>query len=358
MRSTLPLLALALAASLLLSACGSEAPLAPRIAAAPDIELIVVAPDKAVRERVWDGVVEAVHSATLSAQTGGRVLELPFDVNDYVKAGDVVVRFTDVEQQSAQRQARAALSAAQAAASEAEAEFKRISEIFGRRLVSRAQLDQATARRDATRAQLESAQAAVKAASETLDYTVVRAPYSGIVTQRFVEVGETVSPGQPLIAGLSLDRLRLQVRVPQSDVEAIRANGRAVLLLDDGRRVEAEKVTVFPYADPATHSFSVRVDLPEADTGLSPGMAAKVAFVVGEDERLLLPASSLVKRSEVTAAYVVGESGLALRQLRLGHRMGDRIEVLSGLSAGERVAADPVAAGLWLEQQRRERSDG
>lgn len=358
MRPTSLSLAIALAAGLLLSACGSEAPPAPRSLAAPDIELIAVAPDSAARERVWDGVVEAVHSATLSAQTGGRVLELPFDVNDYVKAGDVVVRFTDVEQQSAQRQARAALAAAQAAASEAEAEFKRVSEIFERRLVSRAQLDQATARRDATRAQLESAQAAVKAASEQVDYTAVRAPYSGIVTQRFVEVGETVRPGQPLIAGLSLDRLRLQVRVPQSDVEAIRGNGRAFLLLDDGRRIEAERVTVFPYADPATHSFSVRVDLPEAETGLSPGMAAKVAFVVGEDARLLLPASSLVKRSEVTAVYVVGETGLALRQLRLGHRIGDRIEVLSGLNAGEQVAADPVAAGLWLEQQRRERSDG
>lgn len=358
MRTTSLSLAIALVAGLLLSACSSEAPPAPSNAERPDIELIAVAPDSAVRERVWDGVVEAVHSATLSAQTSGRVLELPFDVNDYVKAGDVVVRFTDVEQQSAQRQARAALAAAQAAASEAESEFKRVSEIYERRLVSRAQLDQATARRDATRAQLESAQAAVKAASETLDYTVVRAPYSGIVTQRFVEIGETVRPGQPLVAGLSLDRLRLQVRVPQSDVEAIRGNGRAILLLEDGRRIEAEKVTVFPYADPATHSFSVRVDLPEAETGLSPGMAAKVAFVVGEDARLLLPASSLVKRSEVTAAYVVGETGLALRQLRLGHRIGDRIEVLSGLSAGEQVAADPVAAGLWLEQQRRERSDG
>jgi RND family efflux transporter MFP subunit len=358
MRRALIRLLPVLSIGLLLAACGDDAVLQPQPEVEPAIELRIVELDRAGRERVWDGVVEAVHSATLSAQTGGRVLELPFDVNDYVKAGDVVVRFTDVEQQSAQRQARAALGAAQAAASEAEAEFRRVSEIFERRLVSRAQLDQATARRDATRAQLESAQAAVKAASETLDYTVVRAPYSGIVTQRFVEVGETVRPGQALVSGLSLDRLRLQVRVPQSDVEAIRANGTASLLLADGRRVEADKVTVFPYADPSTHSFSVRVDLPEADTGLSPGMAAKVAFVVGEDERLLLPVSSLVKRSEVTAAYVFGETGLALRQLRLGHRIGDRTEVLSGLSAGDRVAVDPVAAGLWLEQQRKERDDG
>lgn len=353
----LPAVAAALLA-LSLAACGSSEPLSPPQAVTPPIELFEAQLQPAARERVWDGVVEAVNAATLSAQTGGRVLELPFDVNDYVRAGEVVVRFTDVEQQSGQRQAQAALSAARAAADEAAAEFRRISEVYERRLVSRAQFDQASARRDATRAQLEAAQAAVKAASEQVDYTVVRAPYSGIVTQRFVEVGETVGPGQPLISGLSLDRLRLAVQVPQSDVQAIRENGRAALVLADGRRIEAERVTVFPYADPATHSFSVRVELPEAETGLAPGMAAKVAFVVGESSRLLLPRSSLVRRGEVAGAYVLGPTGLVLRQLRLGHAAGEQVEVLAGLAAGERVALDPVAAGLWLEQQRRGGGNG
>jgi hypothetical protein len=75
-------------------------------------------------------------------------------------------------------------------------------------------------------------------------------------------------------------------------------------------------------------------------------MTVKVAFVVGDAERLLVPASALVQRSEVSAVYVLDGTGVALRQVRLGHRFGDRIEVLSGLSGGERVATDPVAAGL------------
>ncbi|MCG6118626.1 MAG: efflux RND transporter periplasmic adaptor subunit [Aquimonas sp.] len=358
MRETLLPTAAAAVLALSLAACGSSEPLSPKQAVTPPIEFFEAQLQPAARERVWDGVVEAVNAATLSAQTGGRVLELPFDVNDYVRAGEVVVRFTDVEQQSGQRQAQAALTAARAAADEAAAEFGRISEVYERRLVSRAQFDQASARRDATRAQLQAAEAAVKAASERVDYTVVRAPYSGIVTQRFVEIGETVGPGQPLIAGLSLDRLRLAVQVPQSDVQAIRAQGRAALVLEDGRRVEAERVVVFPYADPSTHSFSVRVELPEAETGLAPGMAAKVAFVVGESSRLLLPRASLVRRGEVAGAYVLGPTGLVLRQLRLGHASGDQVEVLSGLAAGERVALDPVAAGLWLEQQRRGGGNG
>jgi RND family efflux transporter MFP subunit len=330
---------------LLLSACAGEPEQAARQGAGPDFEILTVERLPAARERSWDGVVEAVHQATLSAQTGGRVLELPYDVNDYVEAGEVVVRFTDVEQQSGQRRAQANLSAAQAAFNEAEADFRRISEVFGRQLVSRAQYDQSVARRDSARAQLDAARAAVREAGELVDYTVVRAPYSGILTERFVEVGETVGPGQPLVAGLSLDRLRVQVEVPQSDIAAIRRHGRAWVVLGDGRRVEAEQVIVFPYADPLTHSFRVRLELPEADTGLQPGMTAKVAFMLDRGERLGIPVSALVQRSEVTAVYVVDDAGrVVLRQIRPGHRFNDQVEVLAGLSDGERIAADPLAA--------------
>ena len=103
----------------------------------------------------------------------------------------------------------------------------------------------------ARRAALESAQAALREVSQQLDYTVVRAPYSGIVTKRFVQIGESVRAGQPLIAGVSLNELRVNVQVPQSAVDAIRRYHAADVLLDgDGaRRVAAAKLTVFPYAD-------------------------------------------------------------------------------------------------------------
>lgn len=338
---------------LLVGACGGEEA-SEHAARTPRLLTLTAAPSLSPRERVWDGVVEAVNQATLSAQTSGRVTELPFDVNDYVRSGEVVVRFTDVEQQSHKRMAESALAAAEAAFREAEADHRRIAEIYERKLIARSQLDQATARRDATQAALESARAAVREAGQQLDYTVISAPYSGILTERHVEVGESVRPGQPLVSGLSLERLRIQVQVPQSDVVAIREHARAAVLLGDGRRIQAESVTVFPYADPATHSFQVRIELPEADTGLHPGMTAKAAFVLGEAERLLVPAAALVRRSEITGVYVVSETGVVLRQLRIGHRFDDQVEVLAGLGPGERYAADPVAAAAWLA----ERDDG
>lgn len=354
MRTAAPLL---LFGVLLAGGCGGKTPPPP---APPQVPLatLTVTPEPSPRERSWDGVVEAVNRATLSAQTAGRVLGLPFDVNDYVEAGQVVVRFTDVEQRSGRAQAAAALAAAQANLTEAEADYRRISDLVERQLVSRAQLDQVTARRNGARAQLAAAEAAVREAGEQVDYTVVRAPYSGILTERHVEVGESVRPGQPLVSGLSLAQLRVAVNVPQTDVAAIRAHRAAAVLLPDGRRIEAAAVNVFPYADPATHTFTVRLELPEAETGLNPGTTVKASFKLGEVESLWIPASSLVRRGEVQGVYVVTDAGaVQLRQLRVGARRGDRIEVLSGLVAGERIAVDPVAALAWLDAQR-ERNRG
>jgi RND family efflux transporter MFP subunit len=338
------LLSFAVVVAALLVGCGAE-PAPPPARPPVGFATLQVAAEASPRERAWDGVVEAVNQATLSAQTAGRVLELPFDVNDYVEAGQVVVRFTDVEQVSARRRASATLSAAQADAAEAELSYRRTEELVEKKLLARASLDQARARRDAARAALESARAGVSEAGEQVDYTVIKAPYSGILTERLVQVGESVRPGQPLVSGLSLDQLRVNVEVPQSDIQAIREHGAAAVLLPDGRRIDASGVVIFPYADPKTHSFRVRVELPEANTGLQPGMTVKTAFKTGETMRVLVPASALVSRSEVTAVYAVDAAErVSLRQVRVGHRLGERVEILAGLAPGDRIAADPLAA--------------
>jgi RND family efflux transporter MFP subunit len=169
-----------------------------------------------------------------------------------------------------------------------------------------------------------------------------------------VQVGEAVQPGQPLIAGVSLKDLRVNVQVPQSAVEAIRRFHAADVLLDgDGaRRVAASQVTVFPYADPDTHTFSVRLELPGENTGLFPGMTVKVAFATGEAQRLLVPASALVQRGEMLGVYVLGKHDVSLRQIRTGYRYGAQVEVLAGLEDGERIATDPAAAARWLVESR------
>jgi multidrug efflux pump subunit AcrA (membrane-fusion protein) len=116
-------------------------------------------------------------------------------------------------------------------------------------------------------------------------------------------------------------------------------------------RIAAESLTFFPVADAEANTFRVRVNLPDGAATLYPGMFVKVGFVVGETQRLLVPAEAVVRRSELSGVYVTDGDAVGLRQVRLGRRYGDSIEVLSGLSEGETVAIDPVAAGIWLKEQ-------
>jgi RND family efflux transporter MFP subunit len=305
----------------------------------------------APRERIWDGTIEAVNQATVSSQTSGRVAEIVYDVDDFVEAGAIIMRFTDTEQRAALANARAALQEGLARFSEAESEYRRISAMFENGTVARARYDQAQANFNAAEARRESARSGVAAAEEQVEYTIVRAPYAGIVSERHVEVGEMVRPGEPLMSGLSLESLRVSVDVPQSMIEPIRQIGKARVYVG-ADAFDGEDLTFFPVADPATNTFRVRVDLPEGAVTLYPGMFVKVGFIVGETERLLVPENALVHRSELTAVYVVAGEQILLRQVRTGRHYGDQVEVLAGLADGEQVALDPVRAVLYLKERR------
>jgi RND family efflux transporter MFP subunit len=324
-------------------------PCAPGVAA-PKLATVRVGEEAAPMERMLDGTVEAVHQATISAQTAGRVTEINVDVNDYVPAGAIVMRLRSTEQVAGLSQAQAALKEATARESEAQTRYDRIRDMYSRQVVAKATLDEATAARDAAAARLVAARAGLDAAREGVSYTEIRAPYAGVVTQKFVQVGETVAPGTPLLAGASLDALRVIVEIPQSIVEQVRAQNKAAVYVD-GRRIESTAITFYPSAAPQTNTFRARIELPQDLPGLAPGMFVKVGFVTGELQRLLVPRAAIVERSEMRAVYVVAPDGrVALRQVRLGHASGNRVEILAGLAAGDRVAVDPTAAGIQARQ--------
>lgn len=302
--------------------------------------------ESAPAERLLDGTVEAVHQSTVSAQTAGRVTEILFDVNDVVSAGALIVRIRSTEQVSGLTQAQAAMNEATAREAEAQLRYRRINDMYQRRVVAKATLDEASAARDAAVARLVAARAGLDAAREGVAYTEIRAPYSGVVTQKHVQVGETVAPGAPLMTGASLDALRVEVEVPQSVIEQVRQVRRAAVYVDGGR-IEATGLTLFPSAQSESNTFRARIDLPKDVKGLAPGMFVKVGLMTGEASRLLVPRTAVVERSEMRALYVVAPDGrVALRQVRLGHARGDRVEILAGLAAGETIALDPAAAGL------------
>ncbi|RBP32272.1 RND family efflux transporter MFP subunit [Marinobacter pelagius] len=318
--------------------------LMPTLALAQQEELDIVEVERApIEETVHlDGIIEAVQQSTVSAQTSGTVLKLPFDVDDSVAAGDLIVQLEDSEQRARLSQARAGLEEAMAALADARQQFARIEAVHERGLVSRQEFDQARNNLAAARARVERAQAAVAEAEEQLSYTRIEAPYGGILTERHVEIGEAVNPGQPLLSGLSLEQLRVVVDLPQKYADLARSERRATVTLSDGRLLETGEMTFYPYADPATHTFRLRMRLTEPNGSLFPGMLVKVSVPVNSRESLWVPASSLVHRSELRAVFVLdSQDRPRLRQVRTGVQDGQRLEILAGLSEGERVVTNP-----------------
>ncbi|WP_348675326.1 efflux RND transporter periplasmic adaptor subunit [uncultured Abyssibacter sp.] len=307
---------------------------------------------KVPRETVFDGAIEAVNQSTVAAQTSGRVLELPFDVGDYVEHGTVIARLTSTEQAAQVEAAESARAEADARLAEATLVFERTRDVYNKQLIAKSQFDRAQAEYKAARARAEAAEAALTRAREALDYTVIRAPYSGTVVNRHVQQGETVGPGQPIMTGLSLEHLRARVAIPQQHMGAVRIHGQARVMLPDGTSLPIEDLRLPPGANASTHSFEVLVNLPEGQHDVFPGTLIKVAFVSGEDTRLLVPAEAVVRRGEVTGVYVVDGDRISLRYVRLGTPTADgRVPVLAGLSEGDRIALDPIAAASAYKAQ-------
>ncbi|HEY6939877.1 efflux RND transporter periplasmic adaptor subunit [Dokdonella sp.] len=349
---------LPLAAAAALAACSGERATS-QLPPLPDLPILEVTPAGASRGQGWDGVVEAMRRADLSAQTAGTVDAVEVDVNDRVDAAAVLVRISAVEQDAVANTARAQLRAAEASAVVAEQNFRRFSTLSDARYGSRAQLDQARAERDAAVAARDAARARLAQAAQQAGYTVVRAPFAGVVARRDVEPGETVAPGQPLLSVYAPHDLRIEVSVPQTRAEAIRRDPRARVRLPDGRELAPTQVVVFPAADDLSHSVVVRLALPATAAPPAPGTTAKVVFDAAapegeaEAQPVSIPRASVAQRGELSAVYVRQGDRILLRQVRLGAHHGDDVDVISGLRAGDAIVRDPVAAVQALAAQRR-----
>jgi RND family efflux transporter MFP subunit len=298
-----------------------------------------------------EAVVEATRQSTVSAQVTGRIVELKYDVGDYVQKGQLLVRIDQTEAQQVVAGSEAQVAQAQAAYDNARVELERTRDLARQKFVSQAALDRATAAMRVAEAQLQSARAGAGQAATTRSYTTVVAPYSGVVSARHVELGEMAAPGKPLMTGFDPGELRALATVPQFKVADVKASPRAMVEIPSlNRWVTGKAITVLPSSDARTYATRVRVDLPADLRDVYPGVYARVHFTVGRSRKLVMPVSAVLRRSEVTGAYVVGEKGdVSLRQVRLGEAAGEGlIEVLAGLRPGEKVALEPVKAGMTL----------
>jgi membrane fusion protein, multidrug efflux system len=303
-----------------------------------------------------DAVIEAVHAATVSAQIAGNVTRFYVDAGDRVRRGQLLVRI-DTRETDAQVAAGAAnVAQAEAQVAQARLNYDRTAKLLDNQFVSQAALDKADADLKSARAALQLAQAGASQATTARTFAEVRAPIDGVVTRRLAELGELAAPGKPLLEVHDPSALRAVASAPQFVLPQISRARRADIVLPAlGMTLAATQITVLPAADPRLLSTQVRADLPRTPAAaVLPGMAAKVLLPVGTAKRLVIPATAVVRRSELTAVYVAGETGAArLRQVRLGEPAGDGlVEVLAGLDPGERVVLNGSADAATVSSAR------
>jgi RND family efflux transporter MFP subunit len=238
---------------------------------------------------------------------------------------------------------------AQATLQNAKVNYERSKQLFEQKFISQSALDKAQADYQIARAQAAESEAGAGQASLAHGYSAVVAPYSGVVASRLVEVGEMVTPGKPMMVGFDPAEMRVVVSVPQYKLSEIGLHPKVMVEVPSlNRWVKAASTIVQPLADARTHSTQVRVYLPKDEQGVYPGMFVRAHFVVGKANKLVIPNSAVLRRSEVVAVYVVDENGsVKLRQVRLGETTANgSVEVLAGLNPGEKVALDPIKAGI------------
>jgi len=303
----------------------------------------------------FDGVVEAVRQTVIAAQVPGAVVELPVKVGDRVSAGQLLLR---IDARTADQNAAASdaqVQAARAALAVASQEYGRQQQLFQKQYISQAALERAESEFKATQAQVNAQLAQAGAARTQTGLHVVRAPYAGVISELPVSLGDMAMPGRPLLTLYDPSALRVSASVPQTVASRLAAGELPKVELPGlpgpQQWVAPLRLQQLPTADAATHTVTLRLDLPAQLAGVAPGMFARLwlptgsAAAPGVAAALSVPRQAIVRRAEMTGLYVLDAQGRPLlRQVRLGRVDGDRVEVLSGLMAGEKVVTDAQAA--------------
>lgn len=304
------------------------------------------------------GTIKARTVALVSSRIPGSVVALHANAGDRVGKGELLARLEASELKAQSMGSAAAIEDAHAGVAEAksrsklaDATFERYKKLYEDQALTRQEFEQKQAERDLARqgllrveARLRQAEEAGRATSAIADYARITAPFAGVVALRQVELGSTVFPGQPLFTVEDEGSYLLELAVPESFGSKIRVGTPLVATIDaSGATVSAKVTEVAPASDPANRTFMVKAAL-SGTKGLRSGMFARASLELGSSaSRLLLPKTAVFERGALTAVWVVDQEQIArMRLVKPGRELAGKIEVLSGVSSGERV----VVAGV------------
>lgn len=341
----------ALAALLLpLAGCGERgAPLPPPpprpAAAAADEEAVEVRASRPRRETVCVGELKARRTTKLGAQVSGRVAEVLVEEGAFVKEKQELVKLDaatfELEAEVKEREMEAAI----VARTDAELQFARLKALWEKPAgeepsIPRKQYDDAKTRLDAAIANVRLAEAALKVSRQKLADAVIRAPYDGVVTRRFVDPGQPVTsaPVTDLVEVRDVAELDLEYRLPQAMLARVDATTPVAWEVEGAAGAEGTVGRILPDVDEATRTFRCRTAVKNADGKLRPGLLARVRVIeTAPREALYVPAAAIVPSAAGPTVRVLDAGKAVVRPVKTGPAWGDSVEITGGLAAGDRI---------------------
>lgn len=322
-------------ASMTLAGCGTpQAESRPTTNQAPTATHLVTADSLALTVRV-EGTVRARHRAEISTRMMARVTDVPVELGARVRAGQTLIRLGGDDIAANRATAEAAVTVARAGRDEAARQAARMDTLLAQDAVARVQRDQAHLGLTQAEAQLAMAEASLHAVETAAGYARIPAPFDGVIVARTVDPGDMAAPGMALLTIESDGGREVALTVAPDVAERLTPGARIAVATRDGRRADGIIRAVAGGADPSLRTVDVRVTVPASwPTGVSVTAEIPVGARVG----VAIPADAVVRRGQLTGVRVVHGDIVTLRWVRLGRTMGDRIEVLSGLDAGETIA--------------------
>jgi RND family efflux transporter MFP subunit len=291
------------------------------------------------------GKIEAVNSATLSTRMMGFVNKVHVNVGQKVSKGQLLISINNADLSAKRAQTNAGITEAQAAFNSAEKDYERFQNLFAKSSASQKELDDQRANYEMAKARLEGARQMKNEVESQFAYVDLRAPFSGVVTNRFIDQGDMANPGVPLISVEGPGSFEVTASVPEREISKIKSGSEVQVLVKSlDIQLPGTVTEVSSSAWNTGGRYLVKVVLDKTDAGILSGMYATVQFPVeksGDDTALLVPKEAIVHRGELTGVYTVSLSNTAiLRWVRLGRTLGDKVEVLSGLTADENYIID------------------
>ena len=305
------------------------------------------------------GYVVARRKATLSAKILGKVSEVNFEEGQRVKAGDIVARLDDSNYQAVLRQAQAQARIAKATMDNTAPIYTRYRSLKEQGAISTDAVENQRLAYDNARTAYDAALATVAMAQSNLRDTLIRAPFSGVVTVKVAQLGEVVTPNASgggdtrtgILTIVDMDSLEVQVDVSENYIERVQVGGAAVIHLDafPDWDIPGSVIAVIPTADKSKGTVAVRVAIKTKDPRILPDMAARVGFMTAPEKdgagpvvsRVSVPVSAVIANGKTGSVFVIGaDDKIEKRDVALGLKTQQSITILSGISAGDRLAGD------------------